>query len=39
LNAGGVLERAANLLGDRWTMLVLREAFYGVRCHGEMARP
>jgi DNA-binding HxlR family transcriptional regulator len=32
------IERAAEVLGDRWTMLVLREAFYGVRRYGEMAR-
>lgn len=25
------LARALNLLGDRWTLLILREAFYGVR--------
>ena len=32
------IERAAEVLGDRWTMLVLREAYYGVRRFGEMAR-
>jgi len=32
------IERAADVLGDRWTMLVLREAYYGVRRFGEMAR-
>jgi len=32
------LERAADVLGDRWTMLILREAFYGVRRYGDMAR-
>jgi len=32
------IERAASLIGDRWTMLVLREAFYGVRRYGEMVR-
>lgn len=26
------------MLGDRWRILVLREAFYGVRRYGEMAR-
>jgi len=31
-------ERATDVLGDRWTMLILREAFYGVRRYGEMAR-
>lgn len=32
------IERAADVLGDRWTILVLREAFYGVRRYGEMVR-
>ncbi len=32
------IERAAEVLGDRWRILVLREAFYGVRRYGEMAR-
>ncbi len=32
------IERAADVLGDRWTLLILREAFYGVRRYGEMAR-
>jgi DNA-binding HxlR family transcriptional regulator len=32
------IERAADMLGDRWRILVLREAFYGVRRYGEMAR-
>jgi len=31
-------EIAADLVGDRWTILILREAFYGVRRYGEMAR-
>lgn len=31
-------ERAADIIGDRWTLLVLREAFYGVRRYGELAR-
>lgn len=26
------------LIGDRWTLLILREAFYGVRRFGEMQR-
>ena len=30
--------RAVRLLGDRWTFLILREAFYGVKRFGEMAR-
>ncbi len=32
------IERAADILGDRWTILILREAFYGVRRYGELAR-
>jgi DNA-binding HxlR family transcriptional regulator len=32
------IERAADVLGDRWKILVLREAFYGVRRYGEMVR-
>jgi len=32
------IERAADVIGDRWTILVLREAFYGVRRYGEMVR-
>ncbi len=32
------IERAADILGDRWRILVLREAFYGVRRYGEMVR-
>ena len=32
------IERAADVLGDRWRILVLREAFYGVRRYGEMCR-
>lgn len=32
------IERAARVLGDRWTILILREAFYGVRRYGEMVR-
>lgn len=32
------VERAAGIVGDRWTILVLREAFFGVRRFGEMAR-
>ncbi|MFI9508144.1 winged helix-turn-helix transcriptional regulator [Nocardia sp. NPDC052566] len=29
---------AAHLLGDRWTMLIVRECFYGTRRFGDMAR-
>lgn len=32
------IEQAADVLGDRWTILILREAFYGVRRYGELAR-
>jgi DNA-binding HxlR family transcriptional regulator len=32
------IEAAADILGDRWRILVLREAFYGVRRYGEMVR-
>jgi DNA-binding HxlR family transcriptional regulator len=32
------IERAADVLGDRWRILVMREAFYGVRRYGEMVR-
>src|SRR4051794_18655823 len=32
------IERAAEVLGDRWRILVMREAFYGVRRYGEMVR-
>jgi DNA-binding HxlR family transcriptional regulator len=31
-------ELVANVIGDRWTLLVLREAYFGVRRYGEMAR-
>jgi DNA-binding HxlR family transcriptional regulator len=30
--------RSLDLLGDRWTFLILREAFFGVRRFGELAR-
>jgi DNA-binding HxlR family transcriptional regulator len=30
--------RALSLLGERWTMMILREAFFGVRRYGELAR-
>jgi len=32
------IARTAELLGDRWTFLILREAFFGVRRFGELAR-
>ncbi len=34
----GAIERAADVIGDRWTLLILREAFFGVRRYGDMAR-
>ena len=30
--------RAMDILGERWTFLILREAFYGVRRFSEMQR-
>ena len=30
--------RALDLLGDRWTFLILRECFFGVRRFGQLAR-
>ncbi len=32
------IERAADVIGERWRILVMREAFYGVRRYGEMVR-
>lgn len=32
------IERALSVLGDRWTFLILREAFFGVRRFGQLAR-
>ncbi len=32
------IERAADVIADRWRILILREAFYGVRRYGELAR-
>ncbi|MEV5833324.1 helix-turn-helix domain-containing protein [Nocardia sp. NPDC052112] len=29
---------AAHVLGDRWTMLIIRECFYGIRRFGDMVR-
>ena len=28
--------RAMDILGERWTMLIMREAFYGVRRFSDM---
>jgi DNA-binding HxlR family transcriptional regulator len=30
--------RALQLVGERWTMLILRESFFGVRRYGQFAR-
>ena len=30
--------RALELVGERWTLLILREAFFGVRRFGRLAR-
>ncbi|WP_290057755.1 winged helix-turn-helix transcriptional regulator, partial [Amycolatopsis solani] len=30
--------RALDLVGERWSLLILREAFFGVRRYGEFAR-
>lgn len=35
---GESVGRALTLLGERWTMLVMREAFFGVRRYGQLAR-
>jgi DNA-binding HxlR family transcriptional regulator len=32
------VDRALQILGDRWTFLILRESFFGVRRYGELAR-
>ena len=32
------VERAVAVVGDRWTFLILREAFFGVRRYSELAR-
>jgi DNA-binding HxlR family transcriptional regulator len=35
---GESVGRALALLGERWTMLIMREAFFGVRRFGQLAR-
>ena len=35
---GESVGRALTLLGERWTMLVMRESFFGVRRYGQLAR-
>jgi DNA-binding HxlR family transcriptional regulator len=32
------VERTLALVGERWTLLILREAFFGVRRYGQLAR-
>jgi DNA-binding HxlR family transcriptional regulator len=32
------VERAVDVLSDRWTFLILREAYFGVRRYGQMQR-
>ena len=32
------VDRALRIFGDRWTFLILREAFFGVHRYGELAR-
>ena len=32
------VSRTLGLVGERWTLLVLREAFFGVRRFGQLAR-
>src|SRR5580704_17599328 len=32
------VDRALEVLADRWTFLILRESFFGVRRYGELAR-
>src|SRR5881227_4011054 len=35
---GESVGRALALVGERWTLLILREAFFGVRRYGQLAR-
>src|SRR5580704_5792938 len=35
---GESVGRALALVGERWTLLILREAFFGVRRYGQIAR-
>src|SRR5436190_22337190 len=32
------VSRALELVGEKWTLLILREAFFGVRRYGQLAR-
>jgi DNA-binding HxlR family transcriptional regulator len=38
LQQGESVGRALELVGERWTLLILREAFFGVRRFGQLAR-
>lgn len=35
---GESVGRALDLVGERWTLLILREAFFGVRRYGQFVR-
>src|SRR5437870_7668247 len=35
---GESVGRTLGLVGERWTLLILREAFFGVRRYGQLAR-
>lgn len=35
---GESVGRALDLVGERWTLLILREAFFGVRRYGQLVR-
>ncbi|HEV7789522.1 MAG: hypothetical protein QOC83_2557 [Pseudonocardiales bacterium] len=35
---GESVGRALDLVGEKWTLLILREAFFGVRRYGQLAR-
>jgi len=35
---GESVGRALALVGERWTLLILREAFFGVRRYGQLVR-
>jgi DNA-binding HxlR family transcriptional regulator len=36
--AGESVGRALELFGEKWTLLIMREAFFGVRRYGQLAR-
>src|SRR3954470_19289912 len=35
---GESVARTLEIVGERWTMLIMREAFFGVRRYGQLAR-